>query len=118
MKKTIPISILSAAVAVLKPYVGHDLDEKILERALSVTLTKPTLPRVVVANERYVTVQEAAARLAAHPKTVIRWLISGQLSGRRAGKRGRWRVSELDLNMAKTKQNQNQEGNDDAHDET
>ena len=110
MKKTIPISILSAAVAVLKPYVGHDLDEKILERALSVTLAKPAPPRVSAPSERYVTVQEAAARLAAHPKTVIRWLVNGQLCGRRAGKRGRWRVSELDLNMAKTGQSQIKEG--------
>ena len=46
-------------------------------------------------NDRYLTVRETAELFKVHPKTIFRWLESGQLGG---GKMGRtWRIRRSDI---------------------
>jgi excisionase family DNA binding protein len=46
-------------------------------------------------NERYITVAEAAKILNIHPRTVTKYLITGQLRGAKMGRI--WRLDEKDI---------------------
>ena len=50
---------------------------------------------VEVELERLLTVEEAAAVLRLHPKTVVRWCRSGRIVGRRVGNHYRFRLADL-----------------------
>ena len=52
----------------------------------------------MVEDERYMTVETVARRLAISEETIRRWLRSGRLRGIRLGeRRAGWRISERDL---------------------
>lgn len=46
--------------------------------------------------EKLLTVEEAAAMLRLHPKTVVRWCRSGRIVGKRVGNHYRFRVADLE----------------------
>lgn len=51
----------------------------------------------MVKQERPLSPSEAAQRLGFHVETIRRWLKTGRMSGWRAGDRGHWLISELEI---------------------
>ncbi len=47
--------------------------------------------------ERYVTVEQAADQLQAHPNTVRKWLRSGKLIGTLISRRGGYRIAQSEI---------------------
>jgi excisionase family DNA binding protein len=47
-------------------------------------------------NDRYLTVRETSQLFKVHPKTIFRWLESGQLKGGKIGRTWRIRKSDID----------------------
>ncbi len=48
-------------------------------------------------HEQWLTVEEVADRLRAHPQTVRRWLRAGQLQGTSINRRAGWRIREAEV---------------------